>query len=92
MDVADVSRKTFDLLQRNSRSFFGWKMNCISEQCANNATMCHNLDGQKFQQLMDFKKNKNKKECYINPVSTAVTFILFLFLKKCESTKNAKCI
>lgn len=54
--------------------------------------MCHNLDGQKFQQLMDFKKNKNKKECYINPVSTAVTFILFLFLKKCESTKNAKCI
>lgn len=89
MDVADVSRKTLALSQRNSRSFFGRKMNCISEQCANNATMCHNLDGQKFQQrLMDNKPTK--KERYINPVSTAVTFFSFgfWFLKKYESTKK----
>lgn len=51
--------------------------------------MCHNLDGQKFQQrLMDNKPTK--KERYINPVSTAVTFFSFgfWFLKKYESTKK----
>lgn len=36
----------------------GWKMSCISEQCANNATMCHNLDRRNFrQQVMDKRQS-----------------------------------
>lgn len=39
------------------RSFWSLQRNCIYEQCANNATMCHNLDRRTFQQLMDYTKS-----------------------------------
>lgn len=91
VDVKDVSRETLDIwkTKRNPRSCCGWKMNCITEQCANNATMCHNLDRRKFQQqLMDQTKSailtlyRLQLHCFV---------FAFFFLKKKRNVKDKKC-
>lgn len=67
----------------------GWRKNCYSEQCANNATMCQNLDRRRLKdQLMD----RTKSAIYINPISTPTT-LLFSFFKEMWTIKMLhKCI
>lgn len=73
-------------IKRNPSSCGGWKMNSISEQCANNATMCHNLSRRKFQQqLMD-----NTKSAILTLYRLQLHFCFFL--GNVNDIKCYKCI